>query len=77
MNRAIMVMFLATTAALAGCDDKSQGASPAPSGEAAASVKDEDLATPADFDDEAAKSVTAANYKQELDSLEKEISSAP
>jgi hypothetical protein len=67
-----MVLFLATTAVLAGCDDKPEGASP--SGEAAASVKDDELMTPSDFDDEAEKSVTAANYKQELDTLEKELS---
>ena len=78
MNRAIMVMFFATTAVVAGCDDKSQGASPSPSGGAAvASVQDADLATAADFSDEAEKAVTATNYKQELDALEKELSREP
>ena len=76
MKRAIMVLFLATTAVLAGCDDKPEGA-PASGEAAAASVKDDDLMTPSDFDDEAEKSVTAANYKQELDTLEKEINAAP
>ncbi len=77
MKRAMMVVLLATTAALAGCEDKPQGTSPAPSGEAAASVKDDDLVTPADFDNDAEKSVTAANYKQELEGLEKEMNSEP
>ena len=74
MKRAMMVLFLATTAVLAGCDDKPTAA---PGGEAAAaSVKDDELMTPSDFDDEAEKSVTAANYKQELDTLEKDINAA-
>jgi hypothetical protein len=76
MKRAMMVMLLATTAALAGCNDKPQGTSPAPSGEAV-SVKDDELVTPADFDTEAEKSITPTNYKSELDGLEKELNSEP
>lgn len=43
-------------------------------GAAAAQLKDEDLPTVADFDDESAKDISATNYKAEVDALEKEIS---
>ncbi|AKU99295.1 hypothetical protein AKJ09_05959 [Labilithrix luteola] len=40
---------------------------------AAVAIDDGDLATPADFEETAEKSITKANYKQELASLETDI----
>ena len=36
-------------------------------------IADDDLAVPADFEDEAAKTITVATYKAELDTLETEL----
>lgn len=75
MNKALLLLALAAAALPLGCEDPAPGAAPAGSQSpvAAAPLKDEDLATPADFDDEAERAITAANYKAEVDSLEKEI----
>jgi hypothetical protein len=72
MKRIVLLMALVAAALTSGCDEKAGGGAP-PSTSAAATLKDEDLATPADFDDEAEKSITASNYKAEVDALEKEI----
>jgi len=80
MKRAMTWIFLAAATAMLGCNEEPQGLTSPPSGgqpAPAAPIKDEDLATPADFDDEAEKSITPANYKAELDTLEKEIDSEP
>jgi len=75
VNKALLLLALAAAALPLGCEDPAPGAAPAGSQSptAAAPLKDEDLVTPADFDDEAERSITAANYKAEVDSLEKEI----
>ena len=79
MNRAMTSTFLAVAALAMGCNEEpKEPASSAPSGPAAAAtIKDEDLVTQADFDDEAEKTITEANYKAELDTLEKEIDLEP
>jgi hypothetical protein len=75
MKQAMTWIFLAMAIAALGCEG--DPAKPAPTSSAqpvaAAPIKDEDLATQADFDDEAEKAITEANYKTELDTLEKEI----
>lgn len=74
MKTLATISMLALALLAVGCDDKS-GSAPAPASttEAQAAIQDTDLATPADFDDEAEKQVTPANYKGELDALDKEI----
>jgi hypothetical protein len=62
-----VLVLVAMAAALVACED-SGGSKP---GETA--IADADLAVPADFVDEAEKSISTANYKAELDLLEKEI----
>ncbi len=75
-------LILVIGAALLGCE----GSSSSPSATAntgsnsakpaaEAPIADSDLAVPADFADEAEKSISQSNYKAELDSLEKEIDS--
>lgn len=74
-----MFVVLCATALIAGCDEQpKEGASAVTASSASAAVvKDDDLATPADFEDEAEKSISAANYKAEVDALEKEIDAEP
>ena len=74
MKQAMTILFLAAAATLLGCEDKPAGPAPA-STTAAATVKEDELITKTDFEDEAEKSITGSNYKQELDSLEKEVES--
>jgi len=74
MKQAMTILLLAAAATLLGCEDKPGGTAPA-STSAAGAVKDEDLITKTDFEDEAEKSINGSNYKQELDSLEKEVES--
>jgi PBP1b-binding outer membrane lipoprotein LpoB len=79
MKRWVVLSLLALSAVVVGCEEQSQpqSGSPTPGQTAqAAPIKDEDLPTEAEFDDEAEKDITSANYKTELDSLEKEISAA-
>lgn len=78
MNRWMtLVLFVASTCVVA-CDEK-KPAEPGTTAEKApmaapVAIKDEDIAAPVDFDDEAEKDISATNYKAEVDSLEKEIS---
>lgn len=66
-----MAAILAAAALAAGCEGQQQGG--ASSNAPAAAIQESDLATPADFEDEAEKQITPASYKAELDTLEKEI----
>ena len=68
MKRGMILLGIMAAALVAGCEENKPAAG---GGEVA--IADTDLAVPADFADEAEKSITAANYKTELDSLEKEI----
>jgi hypothetical protein len=80
MKRAMTWIFLGAAVAALGCNEEPKGLATPPAGEQAAApapIKDEDLAVPADFDDEAEKAITEANYKTELDAIEKEIDSEP
>jgi hypothetical protein len=75
MKRAIilalgaMLMLVVT-----GCEDNAKTEQPtqAPAATQPA-IADEDLAVPADFEDEAARTITVASYKAELDTLETEL----
>lgn len=67
MKRGMLLIGILAAALAAGCEENK------PAGGGDAVIADADLAVPADFADEAEKSITAANYKSELDSLEKEI----
>jgi hypothetical protein len=70
------LVLLAASICVVACEEKKPDDA-APAGDkavAAAPIKDEDIPTAADFDDEAEKSITVANYKAEVDTLEKEIS---
>jgi len=74
MNRWIVLALLALAGLAVGCEDQ-KPASGGPTGAAsAAALTEKDLPVAADFDDEAEKQITPANYKAELDTLEKEIS---
>jgi PBP1b-binding outer membrane lipoprotein LpoB len=57
--------------ALVGCEAKKQEAAPAPS---AAPVADDQIATSADFEDNAAQEINETNAEQELAKLEQEVS---
>jgi hypothetical protein len=75
MNRCITLALLAASLCVVACEEQ-KPAAPATGKEsttAAAQIKDEDISTPSDFDQEAAKDITTDNYKSEVDSLEKEI----
>jgi hypothetical protein len=67
MKRGMLLLGILAAALVAGCEENK------PAGGGDVAVADTDLAVPADFADEAEKSITTANYKAELDSLEKEI----
>ena len=73
MNRFLTLGLLAVSLCIAGCEEQ-KAAPEAAGGQAAAQIKDEDIPTPSDFDDEAEKDITATTYKAEVDALEKEIS---
>lgn len=64
-----LTMLAVTGAACGEKKEEGQSSTSAP----AAALTDKDLPTPSDYDDEAEKQITPANYKTELDSLEKEI----
>ena len=65
------LLFAVAALALASCDKKDAGST---SGSTTASApSDADLAVPADFADDADKSITKDTYKSELDKLETEI----
>jgi len=78
VRRLLGIAVLTVAGASAGitaCSEPSgtsPGAAPGSSA-AAAAVQESDLKTPADFADEAEKAISPANYKSELDTLEKEI----
>lgn len=77
MKRILLLTFAAGLFAL-GCGDSTPaGGSGAPAGSgSAAALADSDLPVAADYEEEAEKSISASNYKSELDSLEKEVDSA-
>ena len=61
--------------ALAACEEQKPQdttTTPAPTATSVA-ISDDDLAVQADFEEDAERSITASNYKTELDSLEKEL----
>lgn len=73
-----LILVAALAAALVGCESSSGTTGSAAGSDSAkaaaeAPIADSDLAVPADFADEAEKSISQANYKAELDNLEKEI----
>ncbi|MDC3953032.1 hypothetical protein [Polyangium jinanense] len=78
MNRSIVLALCALSALVVACEEpKSQtggttGAAQAP---APVVLDDKDIPTAADYDDQAEKDISATNYKNELDTLEKEITS--
>jgi hypothetical protein len=83
MKRLMTILAASTLLCLsAACDKEEKKPEPAaaPSAVAAptvaapaAPVANETIPVAADFEEEAEKSITPANYKSELDSLEKEI----
>jgi hypothetical protein len=76
MKRWVVLALLALSAVAVGCEEQSKPQSGDTPGQTAqaAPIKDEDLPTEAEFDDEAEKQITPDNYKAQLDSIEKEIS---
>lgn len=82
MKRLVTVILCLLLACAWGCKkDKKGKDEPKPADtppvEQPAPIADEDLAVPADFDEEAEEQITAENYKAELDTLEKEIGEEP
>ena len=75
MSRWMILGVVALTTGLVACEE--QKPAPATTGEkgaVAAQIKDEDIPTQADFEEESAKDISTTNYKAEVDALEKEIS---
>ena len=81
MNRWLILGLIAVSIGVVACEEQkpatdnkaAQGTKPEATA-AAAQIKDEDIPTEADFDDESAKDISTTNYKAEVDALEKEIS---
>ena len=74
MKRFGWIALLVVSALAVGCEEKKEeGAGTTGSTAAPVALTEKDLPTPADFDDEAEKQITSANYKSELDTLDKEI----
>ncbi|HMY15981.1 MAG TPA: hypothetical protein PKA58_06610 [Polyangium sp.] len=76
MTRWTTLALVAVALFAVACEEQ-KPAAPTTGEKAAATpvqLKDEDLPTVADFDDESAKDISATNYKAEVDALEKEIS---
>lgn len=76
MKRSMMLVLLVMSALVVACEEQKPAAGSTTGGTAAAPVvlDDKDIPTAADYDDQAEKDITSANYKSELDTLEKEIS---
>jgi hypothetical protein len=74
MKKLLVLALLAVSAFVAGCEEPKKDDAGAAGTAAPVALTDKDVPLPADFDDEAEKQITTANYKQELDTLEKEIS---
>jgi hypothetical protein len=71
-----LASLVAALSLLGACENKSKPSdTPAPSAPSApvAAVADEQLSTPADFDEQAAKEIDSDNAEQELAKIEKEI----
>ena len=68
MKRGMLLLGILAAALVAGCEENKPAA-----GGAEVVIADTDLAVPADFADEAEKSITTANYKAELDTIESEV----
>ena len=83
----MMTLALGALLTVAGCEQKSEGdgaqmtvAAPTPPAAAPAAppLADEDIPTEMDFEEEAARRITAeTNLEAELDGLEREIGAAP
>jgi hypothetical protein len=76
MTRWMTLVLLVASMCVVACEEQKPAEPAAGDGKAAAAapIKDEDIPTAADFDDEAEKDITVATYKAEVDALEKEIS---
>jgi hypothetical protein len=78
MKTKCALTLVLTLACLAGCGDAATTASSAAGSSsavasAAKALSDAELPVAADFEEEAEKQITPANYKTELESLEKEV----
>ncbi|MDI3281752.1 hypothetical protein [Polyangium sp. 15x6] len=75
MNRSIVLALFALSALVVACEEpKSQtGGTTGAAAPAPVVLDDKDIPTAADYDDQAEKDISATNYKNELDTLEKEI----
>jgi hypothetical protein len=79
VKRALVLLLPAFTL-LAACDEPPKTDAPTTAASTSKDTKkasvavliDNDLAVPADFEEQAEKDITAANYKAELDKLEAE-----
>jgi ABC-type glycerol-3-phosphate transport system substrate-binding protein len=75
MMRIVLVTLAASLFAL-GCGDPTTSGSGSTASASPAPLADTDVPVAADFEEEAEKSISASNYKGELDTLEKEVDSA-
>lgn len=77
MKKALVILGLVTGLFAVGCGDStspgSTGAAAGTGTGAAVALADSDVPVQADFEEEAEKAISQANYKSELDNLEKEI----
>jgi len=74
MNRFVLIpAAFVSVLVFVACDQGSAPTAPAGTTAPAVALTDDDLAVPADFEDEAENTITVANYKTELDTLESEV----
>jgi hypothetical protein len=72
----IATLALASVFALAACDEQkvqTEPSTPTPAPAQEVKLTDADLPVPADFEEDAEKSITMATYKVELETLTKEV----
>jgi hypothetical protein len=72
----IVPLAFASLLALAACDEQKPQTEPSsttPAPAAEVKLTDADLPVPADFEEDAEKSITMATYKAELETLTKEV----
>lgn len=75
MSRWMLLTLVAVSLGIVACEEQKAAPQSTPESKASATaqIKDEDIPTVADFDDESAKDISTTNYKAEVDALEKEI----
>ena len=79
MNKRWWAMAAIAAIGVAGCEQKTEKPQATPPVQSAAALEltDDEVPVPQDYVEEATRDVTEANYKTQLDRIEKEIESTP